>query len=80
MPDLLVRDLSDATLAVLKKRAQQNRRSMQREALAILEDAAESVERRQRMVLLADQLRSNVALEFPRQSDSVELVREDRER
>jgi plasmid stability protein len=40
MPDLLIRNVSPRAIAALKERAKRNRRSMQAEALAIIEDSA----------------------------------------
>ena len=80
MANVLIRDLPDATLAQLKRRAAQNRRSMQREIQAILHDALDVAERRHRMIETADALRVRIAAEFPQQSNSADLIREDRER
>ena len=44
MPNILVRDLSPETIAALKRRAQQHRRSLQQELAAVLEEAASQPE------------------------------------
>src|SRR6266581_6540354 len=77
MPSLLVRDLDAITIKRLKARAAQNRRSLQAEAKAILESSTKE--------LTLDTLRRE-AEKFSKKfagrrfTDSVELIREDRER
>ena len=78
MPDILVRDLSPTTVAKLKKRAKRRNRSLQQEVKMVLEDAAagslaDFVERARR-------LKEEIRQHHPNQSDSVDLIREDRER
>lgn len=77
MPQVLVRDLDEVTVERLKERARRHGRSLQREAKAILEEAANAP-------TMAD---ARAAAERVRRrfagrvfSDSAELVREDRER
>ena len=83
--EILVRDLDEATVAGLKERAVKNRRSLQAEVRLILEEAAKAlVEAEERVLRLAEfrvwsaDLRARNA-HIP-QTDSVELIREDRER
>ena len=77
MPSILIRDLDTKTIRLLKARAAANRRSLQAEAKAILESGA--VEKN------FDELRRE-AEEFSRKfagrrlADSVDLIREDRNR
>ena len=78
MADLLVRDVPVEVVANLKKRASDNKRSMQQELLLILEEAA-----------LKEQLQAADAAAVVRErlagygacyTDSAEAIREDRER
>lgn len=77
MPNILVRNLEPETIERLKQRARRNRRSLQAEAKEILEDAATPAElttdefRRQ-----AEAIRRTTAGRH--QTDSVDLLREDR--
>ena len=78
MADLLVREVPAEILASLKKRANDNKRSMQQELLLILEEA-----------VLNDQILAAEAAAVVRErlagygssySDSTAMIREDRER
>lgn len=78
MADLLVREVPAEILASLKKRANDNKRSMQQELLLILEEA-----------VLKDQILAAEAAAVVRErlagygssySDSTAMIREDRER
>ncbi|HLG71042.1 MAG TPA: plasmid stability protein [Chloroflexota bacterium] len=80
MPSLLVRDLPEETLAALKARAAQHNRSLQKEVQSILADAASGAARRLAALEYADQIRSELAAKGVRFTDSVDLIREDRER
>jgi plasmid stability protein len=77
MADLLIRNIDDATVARLKARAADNKRSLQAELQAILERAAVTID--------LDKARK-VAERIQRQlrgrqhPDSAALIREDRER
>ena len=78
MPDILVRDLSKQTIDKLKKQAKSRNRSLQQEVKTVLENAAgfslaDFSER-------AKRLREKIRRTHPIQSDSVDLIREDRER
>lgn len=76
MSEVLVRDLSPATIQKLKKRAQRHGRSLQAELKSILEGAAPlSMEE---FWVVADSIRGS--LKGRRHSDSVKLLREDRNR
>jgi plasmid stability protein len=74
---VLVRDIDKAVMKRLKARAERHGRSLQMELKTILEQAA----RQQDMVSarkLIDRVRAELA--GRRHSDSVDLIREDRER
>lgn len=76
MPNVLIRDLDEELLARLKARAAANGRSLQTEIHAILEHANRYS--RAEMIQLSEKwLRS---LAGTPQTDSAELIREDRER
>lgn len=77
MAQLLVRDLDPKTVERLKRRARENGRSLQGEAKRILEEAA------RRMTLSefrATSERIRKSLVGRKHTDSVLLLREDRER
>ena len=77
MGQLLVRDLDDALIARLKERARGNRRSLQAEVKAILETAAPRYTRDEAL----DVFRSwQERFRGRARSDSVDLIREDRDR
>ncbi|MDP2935018.1 MAG: hypothetical protein Q8O86_00845 [Dehalococcoidia bacterium] len=79
MPDILVRDVPHNTLDALKQRAKRNRRSLQQELLVVLEDTAERSQSRSPGHVAAA-IRARLAQGDRTFSDSVELVRQDRER
>ena len=79
MPNILVRDLSPETVAALKRRAQQHRRSLQQELAAVLEEAASQPEQASAHEL-AEAIRARLAATGRPFTDSTGLVREDRER
>ena len=77
MPSILIRDLDKATIKKLKARAADNGRSLQTEVKDLLERSAQEMtfkELRRR----ADEFSKR--FEGRRFTDSVELIREDRER
>jgi len=78
MKNLLIRNVPDEVLEKLKKRARKHRRSLQQEILIILsQQAEESPEELLEKIIQ----RSNRWAKANRQfSDSVELIREDRDR
>ena len=79
MPDILVRNVPQHTLDVLKQRASRNRRSLQQELLTVLEAIAEASQP-QSPSQVAAAIRSRLAQGDRKFSDSAELVRQDRER
>jgi plasmid stability protein len=77
MSQILVRDLSPETVENLKDRARRNRRSLQAEVRAILESEARPRLSREEFVKIMDKIREASG---PQTSDSVDLIREDRDR
>lgn len=79
MAQILVRNLSKAVVDRLKQRAKRNGRSLQAEAKTILEGAARSP---QADMASARRLIDEVRAKFKGRTfpDSVELIREDRDR
>lgn len=77
MPNVLVRDIEAATLDRLKKRAATRGRSLQSEVQSILNQAASEAESRSEAEV-ARIIRSS--FKNRKQTDSVELIREDRAR
>jgi plasmid stability protein len=77
MPDILVRDLDETTVARLKERAHLNGRSLAAELRLILEQAAKQVAMTTARALAEQMTRS---LEGRPHTDSAELLREDRGR
>jgi len=80
MSDLLVRNVPEAVVDDLKRRAAGNRRSLQAEILTILEEAVEEGRRRERFFETADEFRTKLAQTGRQFSDSIDLIREDRQR
>jgi plasmid stability protein len=77
MGQLLVRALDDAVIERLKRRAESNHRSLEAELRDILEQASRQTDL-SKATELADRIRTK--LEGREHSDSVELIREDRDR
>ncbi|MBA3631848.1 MAG: Arc family DNA-binding protein [Acidobacteria bacterium] len=77
MPNVLVRDVEPEVLEKIKKRAAKNGRSLQTEVQIILKDAAAKPEPLSDLET-ARKIRS--MLNVKNQSDSAELLREDRQR
>ena len=76
MAEILVRDLDEDVVEILKSRAEKEGRSLQAEAKVILEEAAKlDMESALRLV---DEIRSR--FKGRKFSDSAELIREDRDR
>ena len=78
MAQILVRDLDDATVERLKKRAQANGRSLQAEVKMVLEQHA-----RMEMAAFAaaaDRIREELKATGRTFSDSAEIIREERDR
>ena len=79
MPDVLIRNVPEATLAVLKSRAAASRRSLQQDLLGILE-AAVAEQTSPTPAEIAATIRARLAASGRAFGDSTALVREDRER
>lgn len=77
MPDVLVRGIDEKVLESLKEKAKENGRSLQAELQIILTRAAE-----RKPVLNRSELAEKIREELSERdfSDSVELLREDRQR
>jgi len=78
MPELLVRELDARTIQRLKERAEQNGRSLQGEAKAILESAADQYTWKE-FAERAAQIRERLAAKGYDFGDSAEDIRADRE-
>jgi plasmid stability protein len=76
MAQLLVRDLDAAVVARLKEKARQNRRSLQGEVKAILEEAAEHATREEALAMIDKWQRKWGDRIF---SDSTSMIRGDRD-
>lgn len=76
MAQLLVRDLDPAVVARLKDKARQNRRSLQGEVKAILEEAAQRATRDEALAMIDKWQRKWGDRVF---SDSTQMIREDRD-
>ena len=76
MAQLLVRDLDPAVVARLKEKARQNRRSLQGEVKAILEEAAAPATRKEALAVIEKWQRRWGDRVF---SDSADLLRQDRD-
>ncbi len=77
MPNVLVRDVETTVLEKLKSRAARSGRSLQSEVQIILINAVRQAEP---LSELETARKIRESLKFKNQSDSVELLREDRER
>lgn len=77
MAQILVRDLDEKVVKRLKARAVENGRSLQQEVKAALEFLAQQALRSERERVFGEIERRFAGRKFP---DSVELIREDRER
>jgi plasmid stability protein len=76
MHRILIRDLDPATVERLKQRARRHGRSLQKEAKAILEEAANRLSVEEARRVAEDWHRRLAGREF---SDSADLIREDRD-
>ncbi len=78
MAQILIRNIPKETVDLLKERAKRNRRSLQGEVAVILEREA-SVSKYD-YVDAARKLRERIARRGPQKTNSVDLIREDRDR
>ena len=79
MPDVLIRNVPEATLTALKQRAGRGHRSLQQELLGILRAAAEE-QASPTPAEIAATIRARLAASGRTFSDSTPMLREDRER
>lgn len=82
MPNLTLRRVSQEVHRTLRRIAQENGRSLNAEILAILNKEAEHARRRRdlhKVIEEINRLREEVARKYPNQTDSAELIREDRD-
>ena len=79
MPNVLVRDVPPETLAALKIRARQHRRSLQQELAALLEEAAQQAAQPSPDEIAAT-IRARLARPGRVFTDNTALIREDRQR
>jgi plasmid stability protein len=80
MASLLVRNVDEVTLAALKSAAARNGRSLQSEALRVLEEAARRERSTDESIRRADDIRERLRARGVDVADSTELIREDRAR
>lgn len=78
MATLTIRNLDDTVVEKLKERARDNERSLEAEVRALLAQAAERPSRK-KFIALAERIAA-MTPEGIEQTDSVELLREDRDR
>jgi plasmid stability protein len=76
--NVLIRDLEDATVEALKRRASERNRSLQAELKAIVEEAAS--QEWSKTWAAADRIFEELRRSGQKFSDTTELLREDRER
>jgi plasmid stability protein len=79
MANILIRNVPEPILSALRKRAAQNRRSLQQEVLGIIEAAAGEPEGRTGAEI-ASAIRRRLSSSGRQFEDSVALLREDRAR
>ena len=80
MADVLVRNVPEPILEALKRQAEEHYCSLQGELLAILEEAVALRRSREEHAKFAAQMRERLAKTGRTFSDSVDLIREDRDR
>ncbi|MGB9858610.1 MAG: FitA-like ribbon-helix-helix domain-containing protein [Moorellaceae bacterium] len=78
LPDVLIRNVPKEVLTILKQRAAAKGRTLQMELHKILEEAAK--EKSLDGIKLAAEIRKQLQVKGKSYSDSVDLIREDRER
>ena len=79
MANLTIRNLDDGVVASLKAQAKRNNRSLEAELRQVLTRVAKQRERLSAFVETAERIAAMTPKDRP-QSDSVELLREDRDR
>lgn len=78
--NVLVRDLSEKTVKELKKRATENKRSLQAELKAILNETAERRRQLRKWRKNTDRIYNELKRSGKTFSDSTAMIREDRDR
>ena len=81
MPTTTVRNIPEGHYNLLRREARRQRTSVNSEILDAIRNKAEELKRRRRAaraMTRIDKLRAEIAREYPRQTDSVDLIREDR--
>lgn len=81
MPVTTVRNIPEEHYELLRREARRQRTSVNWEILDAIRNKAEELKRRRRAaraMARIDKLRAEVAREHPHQTDSAELIREDR--
>lgn len=82
MPNTTVRNIPDDHYALLRQEARQRRSSLNSEILDAIQLKAEELRRRKRAARAMTRiykLRAEIARKYPKQTDSVVLIREDRD-
>lgn len=78
MPDVLIRNIDEKTLESLKKRAAENKRSLQAELKMILEEIAGPS--RKEVVQMVEEIQREFKSEGVKFTDSTDEIRNERER
>jgi plasmid stability protein len=78
LTDLSIKDVPEEQVAALRERAKRNHRSLQGELRAVLDDATASVTRRTLTIEELSKYARRSGLRTP--SESVQMIREDRDR
>lgn len=82
MPTTTVRNIPKEHYDLLRREARRQRTSVNSQILDSIRDKVEELKRRRqaaRAMVKIDKLRAEVARKYPHQTDSVELIREDRD-
>ena len=82
MATTTVRNIPEEHYGLLRREASRQRTSVNSEILNAIRSKAEELKRRRRAakaIQRIDKLRAEIARKYPHQSDSVELIREDRD-
>jgi len=82
MPNVMVRNIPEKDYAELQQDARQNRRSINAQILSLLADKAAMNRRRRhaaKVMKRIGKIRAEIAVRYPNQPDSVDLIREDRD-
>lgn len=79
MANLLIRNVQTKTVEALKKRARMRKRSLQQELLNLLEKSVDSGDNT-RAYEVAEKIKNKLTVSGRNFSDSVDMIREDRDR